>query len=101
MKVATETDERNGTERIKGRAHLRLIGKPDLPKKGFRIGICESLFSPQEEIKKKESAARLNSDIFQPPGEGQQASITATMETLITCAVFGVVLGYLVGKLNR
>ena len=101
MKFAAGTNERNGPERINGRAHLRLARKPDLPKKAYKIGVCENVFSPREEMKKTAQAAKPKLDIPHARGDGQERFISNQTETLIVCAVSGLALGYLVGKLSR
>ncbi|HUR97831.1 MAG TPA: hypothetical protein VMZ26_07130 [Pyrinomonadaceae bacterium] len=104
MNFATGTKERNGPQRIKSReSSLTLVSNAGLPKRIYNIAICENVFSQRQGgLRKTEPTVQdLTAAIAAAGGENQKAQTSESMETLITYAVLGLVLGYLVGKLDR
>jgi hypothetical protein len=103
LKVATGTNERNGPEGIKNRGELKLVAKDNPPKKIYRIGICENVFSPRGETITKTGMIhrRSENETYQLDGASREAAFATQRDTLITCALFGLVLGYLAGRLGR
>jgi hypothetical protein len=100
LKAATGTNERNGPERLKSRAHLRLTPKLEQPRKTYTIGVCESVFTRRTEVTKADPETKM---ILDAPcaRSGHERFFSPQTETLIVCAASGLLLGYLFGKLSR
>lgn len=98
LKTAAGTKERNGPPHLTGRGTLKLAGSPDHPpaKKALRIGICENVFSFRER-KPSDIASRAPQQQKIDPARSYGQDLTV----VVTCAVLGLVLGYVVGKADR
>jgi hypothetical protein len=99
LKTAAGTKERNGPQKLSGRGTLKLVCNSDgldTPKKVFRIGVCENVFSHRGNA--PGDATQGHSE---PRKGDENQKDSSDLTVVITCAVLGLVLGYVVGKSRR
>jgi hypothetical protein len=104
LKVATGTKERNGPQRAGqgADAGLKLVTRPNPSQKIYKIGICENVFSPRREaIVATSRVGEAEVDIMRSDPGRDTASGSGNASTAVACAAFGLVLGYIVGRLGR
>ena len=100
MKVATGTKEENGAQQVRSGSGLRLVPNADAPKKIYKIGVCEKIFSPQQEVLTKLGNGNPDGD-DSAAAQRDGTSSFGRREKVVSYVGLGLVVGYLVGRLTR